>query len=283
MRHDRIAIATVALALAASLTGNARANGTPRGGTGQAYGQDHGDWDAPPRELQDIQRMGFHDGIIGAQRDIENHRRPDPNNRDEYRHPNLPPYQWDAYRDGFRRGYERGVAHFTGAYQPPAPPPPPQQQGWHEMGQGQGHETRLRGFQDGMDGALHDLDNHRRPDPNNRDEYRHPNVPYELVEAYRDGFRDGYGRGMEILTSGPDRDDRYRGPASDIRHRGFVDGAAGALRDFENNRRPDPNNRDEYRQPNGVPYGLIEAYRDGFRHGYERVMVELSGYSPDRH
>jgi len=43
-----------------------------------------------------------------------------------------------------------------------------------------------------MDGALRDLDNHRRPDPNNRDEFRRPNVPYEMVEPYRDGFRRGY-------------------------------------------------------------------------------------------
>ena len=279
MTYDQFAIATLAFVLAASGTGAARANGIPAGGTGQAYGQDRGDWDAPPRELQDIQRVGFHDGIVGAQRDIENHRRPDVNGRDEYRHPHLPPFQWEAYRDGFRRGYERGVAHFVGAYQQPAPPP---QQGWHEMEPGRGREIRLRGFQEGMDGALHDLDNNRRPDPNNRDEYRHPNVPYELVEIYRDGFRDGYGKGIEILTRGLDRDDRFRGPAVDIRHRGFVEGAAGALRDFENNRRPDPNNRDEYRHPN-APYELAEPYRDGFRHGYERVTSELSGYSPDRH
>jgi hypothetical protein len=33
------------------------------------------------------------------------------NNRDEYRHPHVPRDQRDAYREGFRRGYEAGVSH----------------------------------------------------------------------------------------------------------------------------------------------------------------------------
>jgi hypothetical protein len=130
-----------------------------------------------------------------------------------------------------------------------------------------------------MQGALRDLDNHRRPDPINRDEYRHPNAPPELQGAYRDGFRDGYSEAMTALTGGWTDDDR--GPGRDIRARGFHDGAEGAIRDFDNNRQPDPNNRDEYRNPH-VPNGMQDAYRDAFRHGYERVESELVGY-PDRH
>lgn len=78
------------------------------------YSQDRGGWDTPPQEWRETQRQGFHDGIEGARRDFDNHRRPDVNNRDEYRHPHVPRDQRDAYREGFRRGYETGVSHLMG-------------------------------------------------------------------------------------------------------------------------------------------------------------------------
>ncbi len=288
---NRFAISTLALFLGVTGLGTARAYGISTGAAAQSYGQNRGGWDTPPQELQDIQRRGFRDGIIGAQKDFDNHRRPDPNNRDEYRHPSLPPEQREAYRDGFRRGYERGVAHLNGQDQQPmrepdrgGPPPGPPM--GHDMGRdagpGPGSDIRRHGFQDGMDGALKDLDNHRRPDPNNRDEFRNPNVPNELREAYRDAFRDGYQRGMAVLTGGPGDDNRYRGPGMEMRSRGFHDGAEGAIRDYDNNRQPDPDNRDEFRHPNNVPNELQEAYRDGFRRGYQVVASELSGYSNRR-
>jgi hypothetical protein len=68
-------------------------------------------WDAAPNEFDEIHRQGFRDGIEGARKDFDNHRRPDVNNRDEYRHPHLPPGQREAYRDGFRRGYQAGMHH----------------------------------------------------------------------------------------------------------------------------------------------------------------------------
>lgn len=75
---------------------------------------DH-DWEAPPPEFAAAERRGFHDGIEGARKDFDNHRRPDVNNRDEYRHPNhvAPPDRRD-YRIGFRRGYEVGVRNIYG-------------------------------------------------------------------------------------------------------------------------------------------------------------------------
>ena len=299
MSFNRLAIATVALVLGVTGMSTGRAYGAPTGAAAQGYGQDRGGWDTPPQELQDIQRRGFRDGIIGAQKDFDNHRQPDPNNRDEYRHPSLPPEQREAYRDGFRRGYQRGVAHLTGGDQPRMHDADRGGGGGREMGRDQGHDQgrdmgpgpapgpgsdiRRRGFQEGMDGALKDLDNHRRPDPNNRDEYRRPNnVPYQLQDAYRDGFRAGYQRGMAVLTGGPGSDRRYQGPGMEMRTRGFQDGAEGAIRDYDNNRRPDPNNRDEYRHPNNVPYQLMDAYRDGFQRGYAVVSKELMGYSDHR-
>ena len=275
-----------------------RAYAAPSGTAGQGYGQDRGGWDAPPQELQEIQRQGFRDGIIGAQKDFDNHRRWDPNNRDEYRNPRLPPEQREAYRDGFRRGYQRGVDHLTGHDQqlmrdqdrggPDRGGPGMDRDRGRDIGPGPGAmavpagDVRRRGFQDGMDGALKDLDNRRPPDPNNRDEFRNPNVPFEVREGYRDAFRDGYRRGMAVLTGGPGEDRRYQGPGMEIRSRGFHDGAEGAIRDYDNRRQPDPNNRDEFRRPVNVPYELQEAYRDGFRRGYEVVSRELMGYSDRR-
>ena len=78
------------------------------------FGQDRG-WDRPPDAWNDLQRRGFQDGIEGARKDFDNHRRPDVDNRDEYRHPNVPSQLWGAYREGFRRGYDVGMSHLVGA------------------------------------------------------------------------------------------------------------------------------------------------------------------------
>jgi hypothetical protein len=79
---------------------------------GAAYGQDA--WDMPPREFREVQRQGFHDGVEGAKKDFDNHRMPDVNNRDEYRHPKVPKSDREDYREGFRRGYDAAMAHLTG-------------------------------------------------------------------------------------------------------------------------------------------------------------------------
>ena len=69
-------------------------------------------WDAPPNEYNnDTRRQGFHDGIEGARKDFENHRKPDVKNRDEYRHPHVSEAERDEYRAAFRRGYDVGVEH----------------------------------------------------------------------------------------------------------------------------------------------------------------------------
>lgn len=86
--------------------------GPPNGGY-QGGGDRGGGWDAPPQEFQEVQRQGFHDGIEGARRDFENHRRPNVNNRDEYRHPQFRGPDRHAYREGFRRGYDMGVQHMS--------------------------------------------------------------------------------------------------------------------------------------------------------------------------
>ena len=83
-------------------------------GPGQGYGPGPGygpgyNWDTPPGEYREFQQRGFHDGIIGAQKDYENHRPFTPENRSEYRHPHVPPNVWEDYRQAFREGYHRAV------------------------------------------------------------------------------------------------------------------------------------------------------------------------------
>lgn len=68
-------------------------------------------WAAVPPELQGAERQGFHEGIEGARKDYENHRPPSVENRDEFRHPPVPHRDREAYRQGFRRGYQVGVDH----------------------------------------------------------------------------------------------------------------------------------------------------------------------------
>ncbi len=72
-------------------------------------------WEAPPSELSEIERRGYHDGVEGARKDYENHRAFDVNNREEYRHPdNVHSRDRKAYREGFRRGYQAGADHLMG-------------------------------------------------------------------------------------------------------------------------------------------------------------------------
>jgi ribosome modulation factor len=106
MKRNRLAVPVLALTLAASGIVLAQPYTAPTSIEGQAPG-----WDTPPQEFRDIQRQGYHDGIEGARKDYDNHRRPDVNNRDEYRHPHVAPSARDDYREGFRRGYEAGVDH----------------------------------------------------------------------------------------------------------------------------------------------------------------------------
>jgi hypothetical protein len=185
-----------------------------------AYAQDRLSWDAPPQDVQQIERQGFRDGIEGARRDLEKHRLPDVNNRDEYRDPRLPPGQQETYRDGFRLGYERAASHIIGGPQEPVGPSEQQallsEQQMREpdrggpdmgaaMGQGEDSEIQHRGFQDGMEGARNDVETHHRSNVNKRDEYRHPKVSREFRDEYREAFRHGYDRAMAQQTGGGDR------------------------------------------------------------------------------
>ena len=145
-------------------------------------------WERSPDGWNDVQRRGYHDGIEGARKDYQNHRTPDVDNRDEYRHPDVPSEMRAAYREAFRHGYNVGMSHLTGApeWRMQAPERP-----W-DAPPNEFDDIHRQGYRDGIEGARKDYDNHRRPDVNNRDEYRHPHVPGDEQNAYRDGFRRGY-------------------------------------------------------------------------------------------
>jgi hypothetical protein len=66
------------------------------------------------------------------------------------------------------------------------------------------------------------------------------------------------------------------GRFSEIQRQGFQDGIEGARKDRGNGRPPDPNNRDEYRDPR-VGGELRHEYREGFRRGYEMAAARLWG------
>ena len=74
---------------------------------------------APPPptgiNFQAIEQQGDHDGFEAAKHDVETNRPPVFNHHPRYRNPPVPPPGFAAYRQGFRRGYERFLH--------PGPPP----------------------------------------------------------------------------------------------------------------------------------------------------------------
>jgi hypothetical protein len=112
MKLKWISYSLLGLATAVSGAAGARAwSAAPAPGMA-AYQE--GGWEAPPPEFREMQRKGFHDGIEGARKDFDNHRSPNVNNRDEYRHPHVDPAMRDDYREGFRRGYDVAWQHLVG-------------------------------------------------------------------------------------------------------------------------------------------------------------------------
>ncbi len=197
MHLRKIVVPALVLMLGAMGAQRVRAEGAA---PAQGYGQGQGRWDVPPRELNSIQQQGYRDGIEGARKDYDNHRQPNVENRDEYRHPSVRGAQREAYRDGFRRGYSRAMDHLMGGMRGPGMAPPPMPRGdWNAVPR-EFNDIQQRGFRDGMEGARKDFDNHRRPDVMNRDEYRHPNVPPAMRDAYRQGFQRGYDRAEAHLN-----------------------------------------------------------------------------------
>jgi hypothetical protein len=114
MNLKRFAIPALAAFLGSACASVAWASGAAQGPPPGYHDHDHGGWDMPPGEFNDLQRRGFHDGIESARKDFKHHRSPDVNNHGEYQHPHLPRGDRHVYREAFRRGYDVGVRHFYG-------------------------------------------------------------------------------------------------------------------------------------------------------------------------
>lgn len=120
MNRNWLATSTFSVLLGSLGLAAASAHGAPLPtGVEPSFSQERGGWDQPPGEFRDVQRKGFHDGVEGARKDFENHRRPSVENRDEYRHPDVPRGDRHEYREAFRRGYQAGVAHLMNGGGPP--------------------------------------------------------------------------------------------------------------------------------------------------------------------
>lgn len=250
------------------------------------FGQDG--WDVPPREFNDIQRRGFHNGVEGARKDFDNHRNPDVNNRDEYRNPgDVPGRLRSAYRDAFRRGYAEAAAHLWGGArirQEPSRSPDADHGDWDRWGmRGLEHDTERRGYRDGIEEARRDIQTRQRLDPDDQPQFRNPPTSPDLADEYREGFMRGY----EVATSQLNGESAWQttgdpgrwtppGHFTEIERRGFHDGIDGANKDFNNHRRPNVANRWEYRDPH-VPSDSVHEYRAGFRRGYEMAAARLWG------
>jgi hypothetical protein len=112
MMRNQLAISALAFALSTSGFAAAQPFAAAAAPAIQDHDRDHDrDWNLPPEEFREIQQKGYHDGIEGARKDYDNHRRPDVNNRDEYRHPHVPESARADYREGFRRGYDTAWDH----------------------------------------------------------------------------------------------------------------------------------------------------------------------------
>jgi hypothetical protein len=68
-------------------------------------------WEVPPAEFDEVTRHGFHDGVEAARSDFKDHKEPDVNRHETYRHPSLPEKDREAFRRGFERGYRVATEH----------------------------------------------------------------------------------------------------------------------------------------------------------------------------
>jgi hypothetical protein len=106
-------LSMLALSLSFVAPARAKASAAPAGSSVASAAQERGDWDQPPHEFREAQRQGFHDGVEGARKDFDNHRPPNVENREEFRHPHVPRDEREDYREGFRQGYDRAMSHLN--------------------------------------------------------------------------------------------------------------------------------------------------------------------------
>ena len=182
-----------------------RINAAPLASQPINFAQDRDDWDRPSDAWNDVQRRGFHDGIEAARSDYAYHRRPDADDREEYRHPHVPGPMREAYRESFMRGYNVAMSHLTSPGPAMMPGPVVRDGGGWDAPPNEFDEVRRNGFRHGVEAARDDYEHHRRPDVDRHDTFRHPDVPREVKGAFQQGFRRGYRVAMDHLMGGYDR------------------------------------------------------------------------------
>lgn len=69
-------------------------------------------------------------------------------------------------------------------------------------------DAQRRGYQEGIEAARHDFDEHRHADADDHNIYKHPPVDESARKDFRDGFREGYRRAMDHMKY--DHDDQPR-------------------------------------------------------------------------
>jgi len=116
MKSRFFVLSILALSFALVAPPRAKASAVPAGSPAASAGQEHGDWDQAPSEFREAKRQGFHDGVEGARKDFDNHRPPNVENREEYRHPHVARDEREDYREGFREGYDRAMSHLNSAH-----------------------------------------------------------------------------------------------------------------------------------------------------------------------
>jgi len=169
------------------------------------FTQDRDDWDRPDNAWNDVQRRGFHEGIEAAREDVANHRRPDADDRFEYRHPRVPGRFREAYRESFMRGYRVAISHLANSGPAYGPPPVVVGRGaWDAFPDGY-DDVRRNGFRHGIESARDDYEHHRNPDVDRHDTFRHPDVPRDQKRPFQEGFRQGYRVAWDHLMGGYDR------------------------------------------------------------------------------
>lgn len=91
-------------------------------------------------------------------------------------------------------------AQYYGGQGGPPPPPPGYGGGgggWDQAPQ-EFRDAMRRGFQDGVQGARKDFENHRPPNVNNRDEFRNPKF---IARPDRHDYKQGFRRGYDVAVS----------------------------------------------------------------------------------
>ena len=163
-----------------------------------------------------------------------------------------------------------------------------QQGGWDAPPAEFSDDLQRHAFHDGIEAARADFSNHVQPSPESHEEFRHPHVPYEARDTYREAYKRGYFIATRHIQehageqAPPQPTYRPEGGwdappteyADDLQRRAFHDGIEGARADFANHVQPSPEGHEEFRHPQ-VPFLARETYRQAYKRGYFMAVQHM--------